>query len=597
MTSPASPVGQPPEQQSPIFICGCHRTGTTLLQRTLDRHADLEILPETKLFAWLWRPWNAVASVSGRALIERLHVEMPIINRAWALPEQAERLRRLGASAGHAPDRFESVAHVMEHVLRWSASTSSKHVGEKTPLHIYHLDAVFERFPDARVIVTERDLRGGYASQAARSGRDLSFRRFRAANYVVSWVAAMRLADRAANRYGPDRVLRARFESLVSQPEETLRALCDGLGIAFDPALLEAQVENSSFAEKKDPGFAGEAAERWRASLSSEAIQFLESAGAGPLAEHGYPISIGRRGSFRSALVRAAVGGGAGLTARSPMTACYVGRDPRYAAARRVSRRTPDGLPAGETTPRVIVLGNHKSGTTAIASLLGEMCGVSTAIDFPRQHRRSGYRLARGSVSLRRIHAEHPELFHSTVLKIPALTFVASQLPEVFPRARYVAIIRDPRENIRSILNRRGVSGDGQPEVRAKLRAAWLRTPSMDGGAWGATGADHVEALAHRWNAAVAAIDALDAPVHLVSYEAFLADKAGVLAEIARGVGLEERTSVTDRLDHQFQPAGDRAVGWERFFGAERLAAINQICADGIGRFGYPAGSPNEASE
>jgi len=51
--------------------------------------------------------------------------------------------------------------------------------------------------------------------------------------------------------------------------------------------------------------------------------------------------------------------------------------------------------------PEVIVLGNQKSGTSAIAHLLADLTGLSKTIDLPRPIRADGHSLVRKELPLR----------------------------------------------------------------------------------------------------------------------------------------------------------------------------------------------------
>ena len=59
----------------------------------------------------------------------------------------------------------------------------------------------------------------------------------RAGGATARWLYSLALAQRNLQKY-PDRYQVVRFETLVRQPEQTLRDVCDFLGEAYVPAML-----------------------------------------------------------------------------------------------------------------------------------------------------------------------------------------------------------------------------------------------------------------------------------------------------------------------------------------------------------------------
>lgn len=576
--------------KNPIFIVGCHRTGTTLLQRVLSSHPDCDVLPETKLFAWLWSPQNQVSRRTAEDVWRHVTGAMPRINRAWALPENAERLERMRDAIGDLPDRFDSPGHVMEFLLRHAAQSNSvSRVGEKTPLHIYHVPQILEQFPDARILVTQRDLRGGLHSQMQRVSRALSYRQFKARNYIAAWRSVHELTVRYQARYG-DSIRIVKFEELVSEPQKILSKVCNDLDISFQEELLKTRFENSSF-DGPAAGFNANAATRWEKELAPEIRTWIEAIAGPELTSAGYevpkrsPSPVQRLQRF--GLTLATAGGN-----QFPALACYLARDRRYRKFRRLREVAAPDRPSG--LPKVMVLGNHKSGTTAIAKLLAELCGMESHIDLPRPLRPDGFALAEGGLSVNQFASIHPQCLEAELVKVPAFTFAAVEFQRLLPDTRFVCVVRDPRSNIRSLLSRRGLPGH-LPKV-GWWRQRWMRLrgrPSLQQGSWGGRQDNYVARLAKRWNAAVQGMAELRDPV-FIRYEDFIAAKEAELRRLADQLGLSATGDVSGMLDVQFQPPGDQNSSWLDFFGADNLRKIESICTKEMSRFGYDNDATNE---
>jgi hypothetical protein len=238
----------------------------------------------------------------------------------------------------------------------------------------------------------------------------------------------------------------------------------------------------------------------------------------------------------------------------------------------------------------IIMLGNQKSGTTAVAALLGEMTGLSVTLDLKREMRNPVIdRVKTGEITMAEFIRRNKVDFSRDIIKEPSLSPFYRELAECFPPSKFVMVIRDPRDNIRSILNRLKIPGDLRDltgEHRSGLTRAWELI--IDGRWLGFEDGTYIEMLARRWSY-IAGLYLENSPrIVLLVYEEFSRDKTGVLDRLAETLELEKRHDVSHRVNVQFQPAGDRSVRWADFFGEENLARIEGICSEGMAKLGYP---------
>ena len=510
---------------------------------------------------------------------------MPFVNRAWGLPENQFRMD--GLKNGTPPiQRFSDVGDIMARVLA-STTAPDKRVGEKSPLHIYHVHSILKTFPDAKILITKRDLRAAFFSQSMRSRRNkFSHRGFKLFNFVASWTIANQLSNQFIQRYGDERIHIVPFEPLVQSPKQTLREVCEFLEIEFEESMLDLQFENSSFEDVPDrAGVNAKSADRWQDKLDSQTKTRLDFLASEDLQDAGY--EIGKTApSWSDRVTKTAIRVANKIALSKPELVCYLGRDPRYS---KLQKQFEKGMFAGMFGPRVFILGNHKSGTTAIAKLLARLSGLDATIDFPGNIRKDGYALARGEYSFDDIVNKHPWLFCRPIVKIPALTFVANEIEQRFPDSKIIFVIRDPRDNIRSILNRRKIPGD-KTEIPALRRwLMWLQNrPSMDAKVWGESEYGYVGVLAKRWNDAIKNLKNMQESPIVVRYESFNSEKQVTIESLAKQLELEPQGEIKNWLDVQYQPAGNPSVQWRKFFGKKNLAAIETICGETMNSLGYP---------
>ncbi|MGH3600261.1 MAG: sulfotransferase family protein [Pseudonocardiaceae bacterium] len=104
---------------------------------------------------------------------------------------------------------------------------SSKGIG-----WIKHHAAALRDVVPLRLIVLTRDGRAVVNSRLRKKTQ------YSAHQHAAAWVGQMRDTEELALHW-PGPVHRVRYEELTSQPEPTLRALTDFLGVPFDPAMLD----------------------------------------------------------------------------------------------------------------------------------------------------------------------------------------------------------------------------------------------------------------------------------------------------------------------------------------------------------------------
>jgi hypothetical protein len=237
----------------------------------------------------------------------------------------------------------------------------------------------------------------------------------------------------------------------------------------------------------------------------------------------------------------------------------------------------------------VFVLGQQKSGTSAIAGLLGEYTAATATIDLPQEIQDLTIpRIEAGEATIDQLINRNRNGFAAAIVKHPELTLIYPHLRQRFPTSRFVNVIRDPRDNIRSILDRVGLGGE-LSEIDANV---WEQIPRpwklvLGGGDQRPTDFEHLDALCARWNWIADQYLANADEMELIRYEDFIADKAGSIAALARALGLPERSDITASLDRPFQPPGvNRHVDVALFFGTN-LDRIERACAVNMDRFGY----------
>lgn len=248
-----------------------------------------------------------------------------------------------------------------------------------------------------------------------------------------------------------------------------------------------------------------------------------------------------------------------------------------------------DSLRAMRAVPHedpVLVLGTQKSGTSAIAALLGIATGLPATIDLRRDFERPlAPAVAAGRVSFARFLRRHAEAFANPIVKDPNLTFLLPRLLDRWPHARLVFVRRDAVQTVRSVLDRLGIPGDLEsldearlaslpPGWRCVLDSRWCERLAPHGDP-GRARLHYVEELARRClladRVAAEALAGRPGRSFEVRYESFREAKAAAIEALAAALGLKvrDRAALAAAVDHPFQPAGRAAsADPQAFFGA-----------------------------
>jgi len=244
--------------------------------------------------------------------------------------------------------------------------------------------------------------------------------------------------------------------------------------------------------------------------------------------------------------------------------------------------------PVSFLRPSVIVLGKEKSGTTAIAALLAQKTGQKATLDIPSLWGQTERELYAGKKSFNKYVRRNKEAFAGGIVKEPGLTFLYPEVSACFPNAQIVMITRDPRDNIRSVLNRLDLPGDQcslDEDTFQRLPPTWQVV--IDSSWLGIQADSYIEMAAKRWNRAVEVYLRHAEEMHLVRYEDFVAGKIEYISRLCMRLGIDERNDISDCVDDQYQPKGNRSISWNNFYDSKNLRRIEQTCHDRMKDLGY----------
>lgn len=270
----------------PVFIVGCGRSGTTLLQALIDNHPNIAVPPESHVYARFGCILHCYGDLAQRRNRRRLIAALlrDAYIRDWRLSATVEdleqRLRRADFPA--IIDALFSTYAEMRGAKRW---------GDKTPLHIRHLREIRHDFPQAKLIHLVRDGR-----DVAEAMRRMIFHPVTAVGLARTWRDEVTHWKTFCEEFGSNETLLLRYEKMVASPGEVMQSVLSFIGEPYvDTVSTYAHSSLSQKLHAEDPwhaslrdGIGTSKIGVYRLKFTPREIEILEAISGDALESYGY---------------------------------------------------------------------------------------------------------------------------------------------------------------------------------------------------------------------------------------------------------------------------------------------------------------------
>jgi len=218
-STPSNSASSEPMAPGPLFVVGMWRSGTSLLYALLNQHPQVGLMyesdfpPLSPVFLVPRKDWPAkVDSWTGALTRHKIDIS--------ALPEKVSGL----------PEAFRAVAH------QYAQKKDATVWGCKSPTYYDSMNQLADWFPDAKFIVIWRDpadvcrsiVRAAEKSPwFAKPGMDL--------RALLGYRRMKQEADNLVHRGAA--IHQLQYDDLVREPASELSAICDFIGVQYDPRM------------------------------------------------------------------------------------------------------------------------------------------------------------------------------------------------------------------------------------------------------------------------------------------------------------------------------------------------------------------------
>ncbi|MEA5466001.1 sulfotransferase family protein [Leptothoe sp. PORK10 BA2] len=218
---------------APVFIVGCARSGTTLLQSLLASHPEIVSFPESKFFVDLVRMPEERSRRYALGMVSKyLRPTLELFLDEVEHPELKRKLPRLPLVKLY----LRSFRTIMAELTQ----LQGKRIWlEKTPEHLHRLKYVERYMPEAKIIHIVRS-----GVDVVASLYDLGQR------HPNHWGLTFKNEDTCIQRWSDDIAIThqylshpnhtlIRYEHLVANPTDEIQRLCSFIGVPFDARMIE----------------------------------------------------------------------------------------------------------------------------------------------------------------------------------------------------------------------------------------------------------------------------------------------------------------------------------------------------------------------
>lgn len=230
-----------------LFLVGCPRSGTTLLQSMLSSHPQIISFPETHLLSHTI-PVNPVLQLfkiygsTSRSVLLRRMIDLGLNRDQVFIPESV-----ILRSPSWTNVILENIDRLANHISEGNPAFWL----EKTPRHLRYISLISKADPDSRFI------------HIIRKGRDVATSMYFATQkHPEQWGGERSIgkcvywwnrSTKYSKQYiGNQNHLFISYEQLVSEPEVTLKAFCKKTGLSYHPVMIQSYHETASALIKEE---------------------------------------------------------------------------------------------------------------------------------------------------------------------------------------------------------------------------------------------------------------------------------------------------------------------------------------------------------
>jgi hypothetical protein len=288
------------EMLPPIFVVGAPRSGTTLTAKILGRHPRVFMPGETHFFDDIYARRRELGKLSDAESMRKVLSRMRTLYHRYGENPDQQRIDKL-LQRDSLIERLTSrrsykgmLSCFMEVQMR---SVGKVRWGNNVPRDIFHVKDILSFYPNAKFLVCVRDVRDFLLSykhkwkNTSEENTDRIRRLYHPALTSLLWKASIKQILRMKDLIPRENLMVIRYETLVQNPEQLTREMCEFIGETFERDMLNVDEENSSF-QVSEKGIFSSSVGRWRQQLTHEEVFIAQGIAGKELQRLGYEPAV-----------------------------------------------------------------------------------------------------------------------------------------------------------------------------------------------------------------------------------------------------------------------------------------------------------------
>ena len=269
----------------PLFVIGCPRSGTTMLNKILSSHSRIKnIIGESNFYDRIYLNRNLLRKFSPK---KREHFLIDYLSdrkrrkKTWKCMNFESWLKNYKKLKGkNYADLYLALMLTFAEDY-YGDNTTNYYIGDKDPRPMPFGKFMLKIFPEAKIINIERDGRAVVSSLMEFRGKDI-------VNHTLLWKYHIRTSLRFNRKMDKKSYLKISYESFVKNPEEELIKICDFLNLDYEKEMLKANLKGLSSFTNKTEKVDISRIDRYKKELNQKQIKLIEYIAFNELKQLGY---------------------------------------------------------------------------------------------------------------------------------------------------------------------------------------------------------------------------------------------------------------------------------------------------------------------